>query len=183
MQTHDPNVMRDAQGANRCRRVKKGVVLRDKKNPNSGYVPADVYCNKPMLLSVADNRNICPDCEKEPPIGWVKPKITSAADIKLTKRELEECGFKDGIDPSSLPPSEAPKEIEATVAVEAKVSEVKKDAVVLTIPLTELEGDADIAALLIQKVVASFGTLPVTNYAESKRLMKLEEKLEALLRA
>lgn len=174
-------VQRDQQGAERCRRVKRGVVQRDKNNPAAGFIATDVYCNKPMLMSIAEKRKLCPDCDKPPVVGNPQPRVTNAAGVTLTKKELEECGVQDGVDPSTVPQETKP--IEAAIAVEAKVSEVKKDAVVLTVPLAELEGDIDVAAYLIRKVIEGFGTLPTPTYAESKRVMKLETKLEGLLGA
>lgn len=170
------NIQRDEKGAERCRKIKKGVV-----QSGTGFVRTDVYCNKPVLFSIAQGRKICPDCEKEPPVGNPQPRTTNAAGISLTKKELEECGVTDGEDPSLKAPT--PKPVVATVAVEAKVAEVKKDEVVLTIPLKELDGDIDVAAYLIRKVIEGFGALPTPTYAESKRVMKLEEKLEGLLGA
>ena len=171
-----------------CRNVKQGAVPRNANNPGAGFVATDVYCNKPLVLSVSENRKVCPDCDKEPPVGNVHPKVTNAAGVMLTPKEMQDCGLNpDGtrIDGKEFPKKEI-AQAEVT-AVEAKVEiakpVVKADEVVLTIPLKELEGDIDVAAYLVRKVIEGFGTLPTPTYAESKRVMKLETKLEGLLGA
>jgi hypothetical protein len=184
------NIERDEQGVDRCHRVVKAVVPNNPKNPTEGYRRIDAYCNKPVTFSVAERRKVCPDCDKQPPVGNVQPRTINAAGVSLTAKELEECGVTDGKDPSLNPPAEkepakaAPKPRAKKLAVEAKVKkEVKRDVVTLEVPLSVLEENGDVAAVLIQKTMDAFGTLPVTNFAESKRLIKLEEKLRGLLEA
>lgn len=175
------NSVTDGNGVERCQNVIETAIENVKNQPEKGYHQAKAYCNQPMTLSVAQKRKICPRCHKEPVVGWPEPRVTNAAGVVLTPKELEQCGVKDGQDPSLRAAKTKP--MEATLAVEAKVSESKKDEVVLKIPLSELEVSGDVAASLVRKVIEAFGSLPTSNYAESKRIMKLEEKLEALLRA
>ena len=181
-------IKRDKQGVERCQRVIDTVAANDPKDPTKGFKPVKAYCNKPMTLSVSENRKICPDCEKQPVVGLppgFTPRILNAASTPLTPKEMEECGLNpDGtrIDGKPIHEAKAPTQtVEAEQPVEAKV-EVKKDEVVLSIPLKDLEGQGDVAAYLIRKVIEGFGTLPTPTYAESKKIMKLEEKLESLLR-
>lgn len=159
------------------------VVPKDPKNPNLGHHRIKAYCGKPITFSMAENRKVCPDCDKQPPVGWVKPRVISASDTVLSVKEMEQCGLNpdgtriDGKEPVTVKPTVT---IETETAVEAKV-EVKKDEVVLHIPLVALETQGDIAAFLIREVIANFGGLKTETYAEAKRLMKLEEKLEGIL--
>lgn len=176
-------IIRDGQGVERCHRIVETVLANDPKDATKGYKKIRAYCNKPVTLSISEGGKTCPGCEKQPPIGWASPKVTNAGDTTLTPKEMEECGLNpDGtrIDGKSI--VTVKETIEAPKAVEAKV-EVKKDEVVLNIPLKDLEASGDVAAYLVQKVIEGFGTLPTSNYGEAKRVMKLEEKLEALLRS
>jgi len=183
-------IVRDKQGVERCHRVVETVVANDPKDPTQGFTRTKAYCNKPVTNNIAEGGKTCPACEKQPPIGWASPRITNAAGVKLTPKELEECGVKDGQDPSLT--ATAPvkrvrvqrKPKESKPAVEAKVKkEIKKDTVLLEVPLSILEENGDVAKTLIEKTIDAFGQLPVTNFAESKRLIKLEEKLRGLLEA
>lgn len=182
-----PNeIGRNERGAEVCRRIRKVAVQKVPGNDAKGFKQIDAYCGQPVVLSISEGGKTCSVCEKAPPIGNVHPRVTNSAGVSLTPAELKECGVEDGEDPSLKP---APAKIEkkpkeAKPAVEAKVkNEAKKDEVVLSIPLKDLEGDTDVAAFLIKKVIEGFGTLPVTNFAESKRLIRLEEKLQSMLGA
>lgn len=178
-------IKRDQQGVDRCQRVVEAVMQNDPKNPQNGFTKVKAYCNKPITFSVSEGRKVCPDCDKQPPIGWVNPRTTNASATGLTVKEMEECGLNpDGtrID-GKLITRVAPKQtIEAPQAVEAKV-EVKKDTITIDVTLDEIQAGEDIAALLIRRVSESMDKLPVTNFGESKRLIKLQEKLETLLGA
>lgn len=180
-----PYTVTDERGVERCMTIKEGAVENVKGDPSKGYHKAKVYCNQPMALSVSEKRKICPSCYKEPVVGFPTPRTTNATGVVLTPKEMEECGLNpDGtrLDGKEIAVKTVSETIEAPKAVEAKV-EVKKDSVVIEVPLADLEANPDVAAYLIRKVVAGFGALPITNYAESKRMMKLEEKLESMLGA
>ena len=174
----------DPNGVDRCRTEKQVAVQNVPGDDAKGFHYEKAFCNRPMTLSISQNRKICPECYREPVVGFPEPRVTNAAGISLTQKELEECGVKDGVDPSSLKAA-APKKVVSAPAIvlAAPGKVVRKDEVSLAVPLNDLESNADVAAYLIKKVLEGFGSLPVTNYSESKRLMKLEEKLEALLRS
>lgn len=166
-----------------CKKVINATVENVPGDPSKGYKSVPSYCNRPVVLNVSENMKMCPRCDKQAPIGNVHPRITNAAGVRLTPKELEECGVTE--DTSLLAPVAKPKvkkPKEAKKAVEAKVKkEIRKDVVILEVPLSVLEENGDVAATLIRRTVEAFGSLPTTNFAESKRLIKLEEKLLALL--
>jgi len=62
------------------------------------------------------------------------------------------------------------------------VNEIKKDVVALEIPLAALE-TADVARMLIEKVIDGLDVLPVSNFKESRRLMVLRDSLLKSLEA
>ena len=180
-----PDIKRDQQGVDRCQHIIETVMQNDPKNPAAGFRKIKAYCNKPITFSIAEGRKVCPECDKQPPVGWVAPRKTNATDTMLTPKEMEECGLNpDGtrIDGKPITKVVPQQTIEAPQAVEAKV-EVKKDEVSITVTLSDIEGTADIAALLIRRVSEGMDKLPVQNFGESKRLIKLQEKLESLLGA
>lgn len=183
-----PNeIGRNGRGAEVCRRVRKIAVQNVPGDDSKGYHYIDAYCGKPVVHSISEGGKTCSECEKPPVIGWPRPKVTNAAGVVLTNRELQECGVKDGQDPSlkEAPPKPTARKLrEPKKAVEAKVKkEPKKDVVSLEVPLSVLEENGDVARILLLKTIEAFGTLPVTNFAESKRLIKLEEKIRAMLEA
>lgn len=164
-----------------CGRIIDAVVENVPGNPAKGHKTVRSYCSRPLVLSISENAKMCPQCDKQPPIGNVHPRTTNAAGISLTKKELEECGIK-GTDPSLILTKALKKTREAKKAVEAKVSKVKKDTVTIEVELSTLEGAADIAALFIMRASEALNSLPTPTLAESKRLIKLQEKLDSLLK-
>lgn len=175
----------DERGTERCQNIIEAAIEKVKGHPEKGFYTAKAYCNQPMALSVAQKRKICPRCYKEPVVGCPEPKVTNANGVVLTPKEMEECGLNpDGtrIDGKTITKVAQQETIEAPTAVEAKV-ELKKDEVNITVSLADIEGNADIAALLIRRVSEGMDKLPVQNFGESKRLIKLQEKLESLLGA
>lgn len=173
---------KDDRGVERCTRIATFAIQNIADDPSKGYHNEQAVCNWPIATRMSDGVRGCSRCDREPAVGNVKPRITNAAGISLTDKELKECGVtkdtsKEAAKKISKKLNEATKK-----AVEAKVSKVKKDELVLVISLQHLESDADIAALLIKKASAALDELPVTNFAESKRLIRLQEKLEALVR-
>lgn len=167
-----------------CKKIINATVENVPGDSTKGYKTVPSYCNRPVVLSIADGIKMCPRCDKQPPVGNVHPRVTNSAGVKLTPKELQECGVTE--DTSLLAPAKQPKikkPREAKKAVEAKVKkEIRKDVVLLEVPLSVLEENEDVAATLIRRTVEAFGDLPTTNFAESKRLIKLEEKLLALLK-
>lgn len=177
-------IVRNERGADVCHRIIKTAVPKVAGDPSRGYQTVEAYCNQPVILDISENRKMCPRCEKRPPVGNVNPRITNAAGIVLTKKELEECGVTEDTSLRPTTPVKAPRKVrEAKKTVEVKVKKGNKNELVLTIALDDLENaNLDIAAFLIKKASESLDTLPVTNFAESKRLIRLQEKLEALVR-
>jgi hypothetical protein len=162
-----------------CGRVVDAVVENVTGDPSKGHKTIQAYCSRPLVLNIAENAKMCPQCDKQPPIGNVHPRITNAAGVILTKKELEECGVT-GKDPSQIPTKVPKKTKEAKKAVEAKVSKVLKDSITISITLDLLEQSEDVARTLIVGASQALDKLPVTNFAESKRLIRLQEKLDAL---
>lgn len=175
-------IKRDERGIDRCNRVITTAVQNVPNDDSKGYHNIQAICNRPITQRISDGVKGCPRCDKEPAVGNVKPRTTNAAGITLTQKELEECGVTEDTSKKIQEVKVPKKPKEAKKAVEAKVNKAKKDELTFIVPLGSLEGDVDVAAFLIKKASAALDELPVTNFAESKRLIRLQEKLEALVR-
>jgi len=173
-------IRRDERGAERCARKIMKAVPNVMGDDSKGYHNVEAICNAPITVRISDNVKGCPNCDKEPPVGNVKPRTINSNAIHLTPAELKECGVTENI----THPVVAPVVIQekATTVEGTKMSEVRKDTIRFEVSLETLEGDIDVAAFLIQRASESLDELPVTNFKESKRLIKLQEKLESLLR-
>ena len=174
------DIRRDDRGVDRCCRTVMQAVHNVPNDDSKGFHNVASTCNMPIVQRISDGVKGCPRCDKEPPVGNVHPRVTNAAAVTLTQKELEECGVTE--DTSKIERPKQAVKAEAKIAVEAKMSEIKKDEISLTIALGDLESDRDIAAFLIKQASEALDTLPVTNFKESKRLIRLQEKLESLLK-
>jgi len=170
----------DERGVERCMRQVMTAIPNVLGDDSKGYHNVEALCNSPIVQRISDRVKGCPRCDKEPPVGNVHPRVTNSAGVALTAKELAECGVTEDTSKNVVPIREQEKSI---LAVEAKMDAVKKEVVVIEVSLNNLESDVDIARLLIQQVIDGMDTLPVTNFKESKRLIRLQEKLEKLLEA
>jgi ribosomal protein L37AE/L43A len=176
-------IRRDERGVDRCSRKVFTAVQKVTGDDSKGYKNVEAICNQPIVQRISDGVKGCPRCDKEPAVGNVHPKVTNASQTSLTPKEMEECGLNpDGtrIDGKILPVKSVETEVLPVEGI--KVSEIKKDEIVLSVPLIALEDNEDVAAFLIKKASEALDDLPVTNFKESKRLIKLQERLESLLK-
>jgi ribosomal protein L37AE/L43A len=177
------DIRRDERGVDRCNRKIFTAVQKVTGDDSKGYKNVEAICGMPIVQRISDGVKGCPRCDREPAVGNVHPKTTNASQTSLTPKEMEECGLNpDGtrIDGKVLPVKSV--EAEALPVEGIKVEEIKKDEIVLRIPLDVLGSDIDVAAYLIGLSSSALDELPVTNFKESKRLIKLQERLEALLK-
>lgn len=174
-------IVRDDRGIDRCSRQIMKAVANVPNDPSKGYKNIPAYCGQPITQRISDGVKACPNCDREPPVGNVHPKTTNSAGIALTEAELKECGVTEDTSLKQVETKKVAKKPKEKKAVEAKVYRAKKDIVEFAVTLDQLEQTEDLTRLLIKAASDSLDKLPVTNFAESKRLMKLQERLEALL--
>ena len=175
-------IRRDDRGVDRCIRTVMQAVHNVPNDDSKGFHNVAATCNMPIVQRISDGVKGCPRCDKEPAVGNVHPRVTNAAAVNLTQKELEECGVSEDLSKLNTPA----KVINAMAefAVEAKMSEIKdieKDVVKIAVTIQLLEQADDIPRVFIMGAIQAMDTLPVTNYGESRRLDKVRQKLEALL--
>lgn len=173
------DIRQDDRGVDRCNRTATTAVPNVMGDPGKGYHNVQAVCGMPIVRRISDGVVACPRCDKEPPVGNVHPRTINSAGITLSAQELKECGVTEDTSKIEQP-------VLQTQAMEAPVEKDKsrfasKDAVGIEVSLDVLEQCQDIPTLLIKAAIESMDNLPVTNFKESKRLIKLQEKMEALL--
>jgi len=169
-------IIRDDRGAERCHRIVKSV---------QNNKPIDAYCNTPVLFDITEKRKTCPNCEKRPPEGDVHPRTINSNGIVLSAGELKSLGLTENqmFKENPAPVQPKPKKPKEKKLVEGKVYKQTRDAVSLTVTLEQIEQTEDVAGLLIRTFLEGMQKLPTTNFAESKRLIRLEERLNKMLEA
>lgn len=170
-------IRQDDRGVDRCDRSIMLAVPNVTGDDSKGYHNVEAKCGMPIVQRISDRVKGCPRCDKEPPVGNVHPRITNAAGIKLTDKELQDCGLTEDISLKSKVIKETITEtLKTCFPVEGKVIEIKKDVVSLEITLADLE-TMDVARMLVTKVIDGLDVLPVSNFKESRRLMVLRDSL------
>ena len=179
------DIRRDERGIDRCNRQRTKAVPNVIGDPSQGYKNVVAVCGAAIAQRVSDGVRGCPHCDREPPVGNVHPRTMNSNDVALTARELQECkAIDDAIAAKiALKNGAIIEEVHETPAVEAKMSEIKKDVVILELKLEEIELSPDVVRLLVQRVVDSMDSLPTPTLKESKRLIKIQDRLTKLLEA
>lgn len=175
------DIRRDDRGVDRCSRTIMKAVHNVPNDDSKGFHNVPAICSMPIVQRISDGVKGCPHCDKEPAVGNVHPRTTNAASVTLTAAELKECGVTEDLSLRQSQPKQVLKKLKEKKAVEAKVMKAKKDELIFDIPLETLEKNEDIPRLLVGRAIEALDKLPVTNFAESKRLLRLQEKLESLL--
>jgi hypothetical protein len=172
----NPNVLVDPQGVGRCRKIITTAMENVPGDPSKGCHNVKAYCNRPVTFCISENRMLCPQCDPVAKVGQVAPgRVTNANGIVLTADELKETSIVEA-------PLLIPEKIrKPRKAMEARVKKARADAVELEVLLDELESGCDITAMLVKRVIDGLDNLPVTNFKESKRLLKVQEMLQKLL--
>lgn len=174
-------IRRDDRGVDRCNRTVMKAVHNVPNDDSKGFHNVPAICSMPIVQRISDGVKGCPHCDREPAVGNVHPRTTNAAGVALTAAELKECGVSEDTSLKASKPVKAPKKPSEKKAVEAKVYKTKKDIVEFAVTLDSLEQTEDLSRLLIKAASDGLDKLPVTNFAESKRLLRLQERLEKLL--
>lgn len=174
-------IRRDDRGVDRCNRTVMKAVHNVPNDDSKGFHNVASTCNMPIVQRISDGVKGCPHCDKEPAVGNVHPRVTNASQVPLTDKELAECGVtKDPSLEKAAPKKKLESKPKEKKAVEAKMSKAPKDSITILISLDLLEQSEDVARTLITGASQALDKLPVTNFAESKRLIRLQEKLDAL---
>jgi len=174
-------IVRNERGADVCHRIVEVAVENVTGDASKGFHYVKAYCNQPVILNISENQKMCPKCDKIPPVGNVHPRVTNAAGVKLTPKELAECGVTEDTSLIKVESIKVTKKSKEKKPVEGKVKKVNKDEINLSFTLDSLEGDTDVASYLIKATINAMDNLPTPTLAESKRLIKLQERLQKLL--
>lgn len=183
---------RDDRGVDRCARTVTHAVPNVQGDDSKGYHNVSGPCGMPIVQRISDGVRGCPRCDKEPSVGNIHPKVTNSAGVTLTPAELKECGLT--VDTAAVQRDSAPvprkrgrpKKMSEAVeesALRLERAPESKNTLHLKLGLEFLERQDDLPAALLQLILSEMDTLPVANFKESKRLMKLQEKIESLLEA
>lgn len=160
------------QGLDRCIRI------LEKGTPNQRH------CMAMMINNLTTNTRGCSSCDriKDPNAN---PKVINSSMIRLSQKELEECGLKN--DPLLNPkaePIKQPKRLKAvkdetTTPRRAKVKTPNK--VTIEMSMEELQKDPNVVNVMLQKTLEAIFELPVSNFREAEAIRVVKERVESFL--
>lgn len=159
------------QGLERCIRIV------DKGTPNQRH------CLAMMVSNLTTNQKMCSSCDKIKDPN-ANPKIINSSMIRLTQRELEECGLKEdpllNAKPEPVKPVKRLKE-KADKTAQRRPKVAVPNSVKIEVTLKELGDNPQIVDVLLQKTLDAIFELPVKNFREAEEIRIVKERVEAFL--
>lgn len=161
------------QGVDRCIRV------LDPNTPNARH------CGAMMVKNLTTNMQMCSNCDKIKDPN-AQPRIINSSMIRLSNKELEECGLKE--DPLiNAKPEPAPKKSRKNPAKMAEsVQRSRKvpipNSVKIEMTMKDLNQDSNVVGNILNKVLEAIFELPVKNFREAEEIRVVKERIEALLK-
>lgn len=158
------------QGLERCIRI------IDAGTPNQRH------CMSMMVSNLSTNQKMCSSCDRIRDPN-AKPTIINSSMIRLTDKELAECGLDK--DPLLNAKPDAPVKLkkaikqEATAPRRAKVKTPNK--VTIEMSMEELQKDPNVVNVMLQKTLDAIFELPVSNFREAEAIRVVKERVESFL--
>lgn len=154
--------------------------------------PNQRHCLSMMVSNLSTNEKMCTRCTKQRNPGVPQPKVINSSMIRLSDKELKECGLDH--DPTYVPPEKrgtiehigGPIVEKATPKVKRQYTRrISKVAVPkgvrIEVSLEELEKNPNIVNVLLQKALEAIYELPITKFSEAEAIRGTSEKIKELL--
>jgi hypothetical protein len=161
------------QGIDRCIRiVEKGT-------------PNQRHCLAMMVNNLSTNTRVCSSCDRirDPNAN---PKVINSSMIRLSQKELEECGLQS--DPLLNAKPQAPVKVKKTrKAEQAEIAAPRRtkvktpSKVTIEMSMEELQKDPNVVNVMLQKTLEAIFELPVSNFREAEAIRVVKERVESFL--
>lgn len=147
--------------------------------------PNQRHCMAMMVSNLSTNTRVCSSCDRirDPNAN---PKIINSSMIRLSQKELEECGLT--VDPlANVKPTELSKNIpkiykgKGNKLAQRRPTVAVPNTVKIEITMKELEQNPDIVAVLLKKTLEAVYDLKITKFSEAEAIRGTSEKIKALL--
>lgn len=143
------------------------------------------HCGAMMVKNLTLNTLMCTSCDriKDPNAN---PKVINSSMIRLSNKELEECGLNsDPLLNAKPEPVVQPKKVVKKEAVEPKPRTAKvktPNSVKIEVTMEELRNNPDVVKVMLQKTLDAIFDLPVSNFREAEAIRVVKDKVEAYLK-
>ena len=160
------------QGLERCIRVV------EKDTPNQRH------CMSMMVNNLSTNQKMCSSCDRIRDPN-ARPQTINSASIRLSQRELEECGLASDPLLNAKVVAPAPKKRvskpEGVAVPQRRPKVAAPNSVKIEVTMKELENDPNIVNVLLMKALEAIYELPITKFSEAEAIRGTSEKIKALL--
>jgi len=163
------------QGIDRCIRV------LEKGTPNQRH------CMAMMINNLTTNQRLCSSCDriKDPNAN---PKVINSSMIRLSQKELEECGLqsdplllaKAGVAPEKQKLTRRTKE-EMDIETPRRTKVKTPNSVKIEMSMADLKNSPNILNEMIKKTLEAIYELPVSNFREAEEIRVVKERVESYL--
>jgi len=163
------------QGIDRCIRV------LEKGTPNQRH------CMAMMINNLTTNQRLCSSCDriKDPNAN---PKVINSSMIRLSQKELEECGLQSDpllnakAAPEPVKPKRTRRTKEEMATSEPRRSKVKTpNSVKIEMTMEDLKKNPNVLSVMLQKTLDAIYELPVSNFREAEEIRVVKERVEEFL--
>lgn len=144
------------------------------------------HCGAMMVKNLSINQLMCSSCDRIKDAN-AKPKVINSSMIRLSQKELEECGLKEDpllnakSDPIKQPKREKQSQKEA-VAATRKVRMKAPSEIKIEVTMKELNQGPNVLKTILERALESIYELPVSNFREAEEIRVVKEKVEAYLK-
>lgn len=144
------------------------------------------HCGAMMVKNLSINQLMCSSCDriKDPN---AKPKVINSSMIRLSQKELEECGLSEdpllNAKPDPIPQPKREKKSQKTEAVVGprKVKVKTPNSVKIEVTMSELKEHVNPVAVLLKRTLDAIYDLPVSNFREAEEIRVVKERVETFL--
>lgn len=144
------------------------------------------HCGSMMVKNLTMNQLMCSNCDRVQDVN-ARPKVINSSMIRLSDKELAECGLESdplvGLKPEPIKPAKRLKKQPAETA-EPKPKRTKMktpSSVVIEMPMEDLRKDPNVLKVMLQKTLDAIYELPVSNFREAEEIRVVKDRIESYL--
>lgn len=152
-------------------------------------MPHQRHCGSMMVKNLTMNQLMCTSCDrvKDPN---ARPNVINSSMIRLSQKELEECGLQSDPlagktvvpEPAKEPAKKIKKERKDEAVVGPKTRTMKTpNKVNIEMTMEELKNNPDVVAVMLNKTLEAIYELPVSNFREAEAIRVVKERVESFL--
>lgn len=160
------------QGVDRCIRVLE---------PGT---PNQRHCGAMMVKNLTVNQLMCSSCDRIKDVN-AKPTVINSSMIRLSDKELAECGLKEDPLAHARTVPIQPKKVKKAVAATGEKRSVKvktPNKIMIEMSMEELKSDPDVIKVMLNKTLEAIFELPVSNFREAEAIRVVKERVESFLK-